>query len=282
MLGSALALALSRDHEVTASASRDFDGAIDGAARSITADLADGGAELLASHCSPDAVVNCAAMTDVDACETHTDAARAINGRAPAALAEAFGGAYIVHISTDAVFGPGVSFADEATPPSPMSAYGATKLEGERALLSAAPSACVLRTTVVGVGGRRRQSSLAEWMIGEMRARRPVRLFTDALFTPISVWDFVPIVEWALANRPQGVWHAAGGERVSKHDFGVMLASACGYDAAIERARLADLPGASIRRTDQSLSSRRLEAASGIRMPSASSCVESIAWRLRG
>lgn len=211
MLGSALVRALSARHEVIASASRDLDGPLDGAARYITADLADGGAELLASQCSPDAIINCAAMTDIDACETLRDEARAINALAPAALAEAFSGAYMVHISTDAVFGPGVSSADEQTPVGPVSAYGATKLEGERALLAASPDACVLRTTVVGIGGRRSRPSLAEWMIGEMRAHRPMRLYADAIFTPISVWDFAPIVEWTIANRPSGIWHTAGG-----------------------------------------------------------------------
>lgn len=282
MLGLAAVERLSRGYEVFATASREPSGEMPGAASFAAADLARGGVDVLAARCAPDVIVNCAAMTDVDSCEKHPDEARAINEIAPAELAERFPNSYIIHISTDAVFDPSVALADEDSPKAPAGVYGTTKLAGERALLASSHRACVLRTTVVGVGGRRRSPSLAEWMIKEMRARKRLRLFTDAFFTPISVWDLARVIELAIERRPVGVFHAAGGERISKHDFGAALARACGFDEGlIDAARLADTAGASIRRLDQSLSSKKLEREMGIELPNASMCAKSIAERVR-
>ncbi|MGW0017772.1 dTDP-4-dehydrorhamnose reductase [Rhodococcus sp. NPDC003382] len=102
-----------------------------------------------------DVVVNCAAYTAVDAAETDEDRAAAVNGDGPAVLAAACAraGAHLVHVSTDYVF------AGDATEPyrvdaptGPRTAYGRTKLAGERGVLAALPSAHVVRTAWVYTG----------------------------------------------------------------------------------------------------------------------------------
>ncbi|MFZ2528036.1 MAG: sugar nucleotide-binding protein, partial [Rhodococcus sp. (in: high G+C Gram-positive bacteria)] len=103
-----------------------------------------------------DTVLNCAAYTAVDAAETDEDAAAAVNGDGPAVLAKvcAAVGAHLVHVSTDYVF------AGDATEPyridaptGPRTAYGRTKLAGERAVGETLPSAHVVRTAWVYTGG---------------------------------------------------------------------------------------------------------------------------------
>lgn len=98
----------------------------------------------------PDVVVNCAAWTAVDDAETHEEAALAINGHAVASLATACrsAGAALVQPSTDYVFdGCATSPYAEDAVPAPSTAYGRTKLAGERAALTTVPEAAyVVRT----------------------------------------------------------------------------------------------------------------------------------------
>ena len=98
----------------------------------------------------PDVVVNCAAWTAVDDAEAHEDEALAVNGQAVANLATACAdaGATLVHVSTDYVF-DGIAtspYAEDAVP-APRTAYGRTKLAGERAALTAGPDAAYIVRT---------------------------------------------------------------------------------------------------------------------------------------
>src|SRR5690242_15628036 len=104
-------------------------------------DLGDGAAVRRALDTArPEVVINTAAMTNVDACETRRDAARAANAHGPRYLAEACVrlGARLLHVSTDYVF-PGDAeqpgpYAEDAAV-RPVNHYGWTKLEGERAVM---------------------------------------------------------------------------------------------------------------------------------------------------
>ncbi|HEY0420803.1 MAG TPA: dTDP-4-dehydrorhamnose reductase, partial [Acetobacteraceae bacterium] len=101
---------------------------------------------------APSLVVNTAAYTAVDAAEAAPDAARRANAEGPGILAEccAQAGIPIIHISTDYVFDgdKGAPYV-ETDAPNPQGVYGATKLDGERAVLAACPQAIVLRTSWV-------------------------------------------------------------------------------------------------------------------------------------
>ncbi|MFI7007332.1 dTDP-4-dehydrorhamnose reductase [Streptomyces sp. NPDC050145] len=106
----------------------------------------------------PAVVVNCAAWTDVDGAESHEAEAHAVNGAAPHHLAVACreSGALLLHISSDYVFsGDGERPYTETDRPAPRTAYGRTKLAGERAVLATLPdTGYVVRTAwLYGAGG---------------------------------------------------------------------------------------------------------------------------------
>jgi len=106
---------------------------------------------------APDVVVNAAAFTKVDACETQVELARRCNARAPGAWAAALAarGVRFVHLSTDYVFpGDGVRPYREDDPTGPRCVYGETKLEGEGRVLERDPAALVVRTSWVFGPGR--------------------------------------------------------------------------------------------------------------------------------
>jgi dTDP-4-dehydrorhamnose reductase len=106
-----------------------------------------------------DAVINCAAWTDVDLAEREVDSAFAANAVGAGNVARAAGaaGAWTIHLSTDYVFdGERAEPYLESDPPAPLSAYGRSKLAGERAVAEGAPDAhtIVRASWLFGAGGR--------------------------------------------------------------------------------------------------------------------------------
>jgi dTDP-4-dehydrorhamnose reductase len=132
----------------------------------------------------PALVVNAAAYTAVDQAEKEEAIARAVNGIAPGILADEAkrAGAALIHYSTDYVFdGRATTPYDEDAPVNPMSAYGRTKLEGERAVAASGADALVLRTS--WVYGRRGRNFLTtmQRLAGE---RDEIRVVDDQTGAP--------------------------------------------------------------------------------------------------
>jgi len=103
-----------------------------------------------------DAVINCAAFTNVDAAESAAEQVHAINVVGPANLARACAnvGARLVHLSSDYVFAGDLRRPYEISDPTgPLSVYGQSKLDGERAVHAVLPQAHVVRTSWVFTGG---------------------------------------------------------------------------------------------------------------------------------
>lgn len=103
------------------------------------------------SHACPEVIINCAAYTAVDACETERELAWKVNAEGPKNLAMAARkiGSRLIHISTDYVFDgtkPAPESYSETDSTNPLSQYGASKLAGERAIAEFASNALVIRT----------------------------------------------------------------------------------------------------------------------------------------
>ncbi len=100
----------------------------------------------------PEAVIHCAALANIDACENQPEQAALINSRVPGVLAAACQNRSIrlVHLSTDAVFDGVCGNYLETDSPHPLSVYARTKLEGELAVLEANPQAVVARVNFYG------------------------------------------------------------------------------------------------------------------------------------
>jgi len=134
----------------------------------------------------PRVIVNAGAYTAVDRAESETDAARAVNGRAPGVLAEEArrAGALLVHYSTDYVFdGTKPAPYVESDPPAPVNAYGATKLEGERAVAASGCAHVILRTSwVYGPRGK----NFMRTMLEAAKTRRELRVVDDQRGAPTT------------------------------------------------------------------------------------------------
>ncbi|HTA32198.1 MAG TPA: dTDP-4-dehydrorhamnose reductase [Solirubrobacteraceae bacterium] len=208
----------------------------------------------------PDAVLNCAAWTDVDGAETHIEQAHAVNADGAGKLARAAAGAGVplVHVSTDYVFS-GEACVDssgaprayvESDPTGPRSVYGQSKLAGEQQVLSASPAHTVVRSAwLFGVGGR----NFAETMLrlaaertlkgtpSGAQAGEGVQVVTDQVGCPTWTGHLAPALLGLIERGVAGLVHLAGAGRVSWNGFTVEIFRQAEVDWRVEDATSAQM-----------------------------------------
>jgi dTDP-4-dehydrorhamnose reductase len=178
----------------------------------------------------PDAALNCAAWTDVDGAETHSEEAHAVNATGAGNLARAAADADIplLHVSSDYVF-DGEACIDrsgaprpylESDPTGPRSVYGQSKLAGEREVLGASARHTVARSAwVFGTGGR----NFAETMLRLAAEREAVQVVTDQVGCPTWTGHLAPALLGLLEREVSGLMHLAGAGHVSWNGFAVEI-----------------------------------------------------------
>lgn len=178
----------------------------------------------------PDVVVNCAAWTAVDACESDPDRARVANTDAVAHLAEGCGavGARLVHISTDYVFdGTKTGPYTEADATNPQSVYGRSKLGGELAALELGDRAAVVRTSwVCGEHG----GNMAKTVLRLAATQPSLSFVADQVGHPTFTADLAPLLRQIVTAELSGVIHATNQGAVSWFEFARAVVAASGRD----------------------------------------------------
>ncbi|MFJ6709780.1 dTDP-4-dehydrorhamnose reductase [Streptomyces sp. RKAG290] len=227
MLGQDLMAALAREDVTVLAANR------------TVLDIADPARvrEMFTGH-RPAVVVNCAAWTAVDDAESQEEAALRVNGTGPAVLAEACRehGAVLLHVSTDYVFaGDGGQPYGEDAPTGPRSAYGRTKLAGERAVLETLPdTGYVVRTAwLYGAGG----GNFVRTMIRLEGVKETLDVVDDQRGQPTWTVDLagrlVRLGQAALdGTAPAGVYHATSGGETTWFGFTREIFRLLGADPA--------------------------------------------------
>jgi dTDP-4-dehydrorhamnose reductase len=165
----------------------------------------------------PDVVLNCAAFTAVDRCETEREPAERANARGPAVLASACtGGPLLVHISTDYVFdGRACVPIPEDAPTAPTSAYGRTKLAGEQAVAEAGGAHLIVRTQwVFGPG-----PNFVRTILRAAGQGGPLRVVEDQLGRPTWTTALARAIFRAVEVGARGPLHLACEGTASFFDF---------------------------------------------------------------
>jgi len=194
----------------------------------------------LVARLSPDAIINCAAKTNVDACEDDIEEAIDVNAYGPmnAAFAAKGAGIPLVHISTDYVFdGTASDPYTEADTPNPVSAYGESKLEGERRAAATYPQTCILRVGwLYGEFGH----SAVDWIVEGLRQGALPPLFVDQVGTPTSTYYVAQAIGLALEKGLSGLFHVAPMGHCSRMKMGETIRDAvCKERPAFPVGRLA-------------------------------------------
>jgi dTDP-4-dehydrorhamnose reductase len=183
---------------------------------------------------SPDIIINCVALTDVDRCEQIPDDALRVNAGLPEALARETlrHEIKLVQISTDAVFDGKSGKYKEEDQASPQNVYAKTKYAGEIAVLNTDSQALVCRVNFYGwsISGHR---SLAEWFFNKFSQGEAVNGFTDAIFSPLLATDLAGILLALIERDSHGLIHVVNPQSISKYDFGLALAERFGFNTAL-------------------------------------------------
>jgi len=228
---------------------------------------------------TPSLVINAAAYTAVDAAETNQAAARAGNHTGPLQLAELCAAANIplLHVSTDYVF-DGTKGAPyrETDPTNPTGVYGATKRDGEEAILATPAQAMIFRTAwVYAAHGK----NFARTMLAAARRRPDLRVVADQRGTPTAAPDLAAALLTVAARlhtagwQPawRGLYHATNEGETTWHGFATeifRLSAAAGEPApTIAAIATADWPTPARRPADSRLDCTKLRAKLGITLP---------------
>lgn len=218
-------------------------------------------AAFVAMH-APDVILNAAAYTAVDRAESEREIAQAVNGDAAGALARiaAGNGARLVHVSTDFVFGTGLSRPiPPDAPTAPLSAYGQTKLDGERQVQDHAADALIVRTAwVYGPHG----ANFIKTMLRLMGERDEVRVVADQIGAPTYAPDLARALWILAAQGAHGLMHYSDSGVASWYDFAVAIQEEAVAIGLLDRAvrivpiRTEDYPTPAVRPNYSLLDSR--------------------------
>ena len=215
----------------------------------------------------PTTLINCAAFTAVDACETDEAAATAINGTAVGHLAAACNaaGARLVHLSTDYVFsGDGDRPYTESDPVAPASAYGRSKLEGERLARTADRHLIVRTAWLYGHGGANFVEAIRRQIDGGASS---LRVVADQVGSPTLCDDLADALLELVGAEAGGVVHAANSGSTSWHGFAAEIVRRLGAEVAVHAVTTADYPRPAKRPAYSVLDTSRLAAVIGHPLP---------------
>lgn len=207
---------------------------------------------------APDVVLNCAAWTDVDGAQADFRAAAAVNGEAAGNVARAAqeNGAWTIQISSDYVFdGTRKEPYVESDATNPLSAYGRSKLMGERAVAAAAPSThTIVRSSwLFGTHGH----CFPATILRLADERDELSVVEDQVGCPTFTRHLASALVTLSETRPQGVLHVAGGGSCSWYELAREIVAMAGIDCEIkpstsaEQNRPAPRPAYSVLRTER-------------------------------
>jgi dTDP-4-dehydrorhamnose reductase len=212
----------------------------------------------------PETVINCAAYTDVDGCETNAETAMQVNGEGVAHLAMVSReiGARLVHISTDYVFdgGKGSPYVEDDAP-CPLGVYGQSKLAGE---MNAAfnPDHLIIRTQwLYGLHGK----NFVETMLRLAKEKDELSVVDDQIGSPTWTVDLAHAILSLLKSGHRGIYHAANSGFCSWNGFAKAIFEEAGLQIHVKGMTTEELNRPALRPLYSTLDCSKLERDSGFK-----------------
>ncbi|MCU0608944.1 MAG: dTDP-4-dehydrorhamnose reductase [Chitinispirillaceae bacterium] len=200
-------------------------------------------------HCDaikPDAIINCAAYTAVDACETNEAIAYSVNTEGVGNLAQCAqeAGCTLVHISTDYVFdGTKRSPYIESDQTNPASIYGKSKLEGEKLVIKHCSRYFILRIAwLYGLHGNNFVRTIRTIAAKNSSGDKPLRVVSDQRGTPTYTVDVCRQTLRLLTTDHFGLYHATNEGSCSWYNFASAIVAAAGIPVRVEPCSTTEFP----------------------------------------
>jgi dTDP-4-dehydrorhamnose reductase len=185
-----------------------------------------------------DVVINCAAWTDVDGAEEHEDEALRVNSEGARNVAEAAGA--VLYVSSDYVFdGTKREPYVASDPVNPVSAYGRTKLAGERATAEANPRHFIARSSwLFGAGGK----NFVETILRLAGEQDPLRVVNDQVGSPTFTGHLAPALVALARTEDYGIHHVSAAGSCSWFEFAREILERSGSDTRVEPCTTEEFP----------------------------------------
>jgi len=208
---------------------------------------------------SPEAIIHCAAYTNVDAAETDQEGAYKVNALGTKYLAEAakFVGAKLAYVSTDYVFeGAGTEPYEVNHPTEPLGVYGETKLVGEKFLQETLEKYFIVRTAwVYGING----NNFVKTMLKLGQDRKELGVVYDQVGSPTYTVDLAKFLVELIDSEKYGVYHASNEGVCSWHEFAVEIFKQSGMDVKVNPLTSEEFPRPAARPKYSVLSKKKIE-----------------------
>ncbi|MFD1628582.1 SDR family oxidoreductase [Pseudopedobacter beijingensis] len=192
-------------------------------------------ASVVSKH-RPDAIINTAAMTNVDTCETERDTCWLLNVTAVQYLINVCRSEniHLIHLSTDFIFdGADGPYTEDATP-NPLSYYGESKLAAEKLLEKSGINYAILRTIIVyGIVNDMSRSNIILWAKGALEKGNPINVVNDQWRMPTLAEDLADICLLAVEKQAQGIYNASGKDLMSILELVERVADYYGLDKSL-------------------------------------------------
>ncbi|HEX6225052.1 MAG TPA: NAD(P)-dependent oxidoreductase [Chryseolinea sp.] len=175
----------------------------------------------------PEVIINTAAMTQVDQCETQRDECWKANVTAVENLVKAtkINGSHLVHVSTDFIFDGTKELLDESAVPNPVNFYGDSKLAGERVILGSDISWSIIRTVLVfGVTKDMSRSNIVLWVKKSLEQGKTIQVVNDQWRTPTLAEDLAMGCYLAAKKKARGIYNISGKDYLSAYDIAIRTA----------------------------------------------------------
>ena len=175
----------------------------------------------------PDVIINAAAMTQVDDCETHREACWNANVTSVEHLVRCCKALHIhlVHVSTDFIFDGSHGPLDENEIPNPVNYYGESKLAAEKVIRASPISWAILRTVLVfGITNDMSRSNIVLWVKKSLEQQKPIQLVNDQWRTPTLAEDLAQGCYLAAKKGARGIYNISGKDFMSPYDIALKTA----------------------------------------------------------
>lgn len=216
----------------------------------------------------PDIIMNIAAYTNVDGCETEKELSWRVNVDAVKhfIIASRINSSKIIHISTDYVFDGKTGGYDENSKPNPLSYYGKGKLAAENALITSGVPNAIVRTMIIYGTGKNLRLNFALWLIEKLKNNEPVTIVDDQFGQPTIVDDIALSLLRIVERDKSGIFHVSGSQYINRYDFALKLAEIFSFDKKlILPIKTSDLNQAAPRPMNSSFISLKTETELGVK-----------------
>tara|TARA_Y100001970_G_scaffold149399_1_gene183309 strand:+ start:184 stop:1056 length:873 start_codon:yes stop_codon:yes gene_type:complete len=214
----------------------------------------------ICDYFNPNVVVNCAAFTDVDLCESHKKVARMVNVDGVENIIKSVKtNTKIIHISTDYVFNGVDGFYSENDLTYPLNYYGKTKLESENILIGSGRPYVIFRPSVL-YSSNISQNNFFKWVYCSLKNNININVVDDQISSPTFIPELVKAIFTSVIVDYQGLLHIGSNDVISRYEFAVLIAKVFNFDEKlITKIKTSDLNQDAIRPMNSSLNNSKIK-----------------------